>query len=55
MKSRLFITQSPDKLIGESEIPERRLKRTLTAFDLTMLGIGAVIGAGWSIVKNAKV
>src|SRR5580765_8320611 len=46
MKHRLFITQSPGKLIAESEVPERRLKRTLTAFDLTMLGIGAVIGAG---------
>jgi APA family basic amino acid/polyamine antiporter len=46
MKHRLFITQSPEKLIAESEVPERRLKRTLTAFDLTMLGIGAVIGAG---------
>ena len=31
---------------SESEEPEHRLKRTLTAVDLTALGIGAIIGAG---------
>lgn len=30
----------------ESERPERQMKRSLTAFDLTCLGIGAIIGAG---------
>jgi APA family basic amino acid/polyamine antiporter len=30
----------------EAEAPERRMKRALTAFDLTCLGIGAIIGAG---------
>ncbi|CAN5480015.1 amino acid permease [soil metagenome] len=30
----------------ESEAPERVMKRSLTAFDLTCLGIGAIIGAG---------
>ena len=30
----------------EAEQPEHRLKRTLTAVDLTALGIGAIIGAG---------
>ena len=30
----------------EAEAPERKMKRSLTAFDLTCLGIGAIIGAG---------
>lgn len=30
----------------EADAPERRLKRSLSAFDLTCLGIGAIIGAG---------
>ncbi|MFN8007579.1 MAG: amino acid permease [Terriglobia bacterium] len=46
MKSHLWITQSPEQLIADAEVPERRLRKTLTAFDLTMLGIGAIVGAG---------
>ena len=30
----------------ESEAPERKMKRSLTALDLTALGIGAIIGTG---------
>jgi basic amino acid/polyamine antiporter, APA family len=46
MASQLFRTKSPDHLIRESQAPERLMKRSLTAFDLTCLGIGAIIGAG---------
>ena len=46
MASQLFKTKSPELLIGESEHPDRLMKRSLTAFDLTCLGIGAIIGAG---------
>lgn len=42
----LFKTKSPEHLIRESEAPDRLMKRSLTAFDLTCLGIGAIIGAG---------
>jgi hypothetical protein len=38
--SELLRTKSPDHLIREAEAPERKLKRTLSAFDLTCLGIG---------------
>lgn len=43
---QLFKTKSPDLLISESEAPERLMKRSLTALDLTALGIGAIIGSG---------
>ena len=32
--------------MAEAAAPERQLKRSLTAFDLTCLGIGAIIGSG---------
>src|SRR5437667_5587176 len=32
--------------MAEAAVPERQLKRSLTAFDLTCLGIGAIIGSG---------
>jgi APA family basic amino acid/polyamine antiporter len=44
--SHLFKTKSPELLMRESEAPDRKMKRSLTAFDLTCLGIGAIIGAG---------
>src|SRR2546423_4169817 len=44
--SQLFKTKSPDHLMAEAAAPERQMKRTLNAFDLTCIGIGAVIGTG---------
>ena len=46
MALQLFRTKSPDRLIAEAAAPERQLKRVLSAFDLTCVGIGAIIGAG---------
>src|SRR6266508_3431478 len=46
MASHLFKTKSPDHLMAEAAAPERQLKRALSAFDLTCIGIGAIIGAG---------
>lgn len=46
MASQVFRTKSPELLIRESEAPERQLKKSLKAFDITCLGIGAIIGAG---------
>jgi APA family basic amino acid/polyamine antiporter len=43
---QLFKTKSPDHLLAEAAAPDRQLKRALGAFDLTCVGIGAVIGAG---------
>src|SRR5881227_3767902 len=44
--SQLFKTKSPEHLMAEAAAPERQMKRTLNAFDLTCIGIGAVIGTG---------
>lgn len=43
----LFATKSIDKIIAESqETGKDTLKKTLTGLDLTMLGVGAIIGTG---------
>jgi APA family basic amino acid/polyamine antiporter len=46
MLKKLFRTSSIEQLQASAELAEHRLKRTLGAFDLTMFGIGAIIGAG---------
>ena len=46
MSSKLLRTKSPDHLLAEAAAPERLMKRSLTAFDLACLGIGAIIGSG---------
>jgi basic amino acid/polyamine antiporter, APA family len=46
MASHLFRKKSPDHLIAEAAAPDRQMKRTLGAFALTCIGIGAIIGAG---------
>jgi APA family basic amino acid/polyamine antiporter len=43
---QLFARKSIDKLILDSEEPEKSLKKTLGPWSLTALGIGAVIGSG---------
>ena len=42
----LFRTKSVDRITREAEDRAHSLKRTLSSLDLTMLGIGAVIGTG---------
>jgi APA family basic amino acid/polyamine antiporter len=46
MDSNLLKTKSIEALQGDAEGGERRLRRTLSALDLTLLGIGAIIGTG---------
>jgi basic amino acid/polyamine antiporter, APA family len=42
--NRIFRKKSIEAMLAESE--KKSLKRTLSAFDLTLLGIGAIIGTG---------
>jgi APA family basic amino acid/polyamine antiporter len=46
MARGLFRTKNLDAILAESADPAHRLKRSLGAFDVVMLGIGAIIGAG---------
>ncbi len=42
----LFRTKSIEQSLSDTEEPEFKLKRTLTALDLTVFGVGVIIGAG---------
>ena len=44
--SKLFRRKSLDQLVGESEEPHLQLKRCLGPVQLTLLGVGAIVGAG---------
>jgi len=46
MDSNLFKTKSIETLVGDVEHGGKALRRSLTAWDLTLLGIGAIIGTG---------
>jgi APA family basic amino acid/polyamine antiporter len=46
MDSNLLRTKSIEQLVGDAEHGGKSLKRTLSALDLTLLGIGAIIGTG---------
>ena len=43
---KLFKIKSLSSILAETHDPKTRLKRALGAFDLILLGIGAIIGAG---------
>ena len=46
MDSNLLKTKSIEQLVSDVEHGGKALKRSLTAWDLTLLGIGAIIGTG---------
>ena len=46
MDSNLLRTKSIEQLVGDVEQGGKALRRTLSALDLTLLGIGAIIGTG---------
>src|SRR5512138_1895872 len=43
---QLFRVKSLSSIISDSERPDKGLKKCLSAFDLILLGIGVIIGAG---------
>ena len=44
--ARLFRTKPLDRLVGETADPQHQLRRALGPLQLTMLGVGAIVGAG---------
>ncbi|MGQ0695672.1 MAG: amino acid permease [Nitrospiraceae bacterium] len=46
MTSRLFRIKPINQILEDADHPEHRLKKTLTVWDLTVIGIGAIIGTG---------
>ncbi len=46
MLKRLFRIKSLDLILSEGRAPQHQLRRTLGAFDVVMLGVGAIVGAG---------
>src|SRR6202453_2593946 len=52
--AQLFRTKNIDRLISDSENPDKQLKKSLGWLSLTSLGIGAVIGSGiFTIIGTA--
>ena len=41
--SRLFRTKNLDKILADSANQEHQLKKTLSAFDLVIFGVGAML------------
>jgi APA family basic amino acid/polyamine antiporter len=50
-----FRTKSIDQILADTNQPGQRLKKTLTAWDLTALGIGAIIGTGIFVLIGTAV
>lgn len=51
--ARLFRTKNLDKILEESANQEHQLKKTLSAFDLVIFGVGAMIGAGIFVLTGS--
>ena len=45
-RSGILRTKSVEQSIADTDEPEYQLKKSLTALDLTVFGVGVVIGAG---------
>ncbi|MCP9451159.1 MAG: amino acid permease [Nitrospira sp.] len=53
--SQLFRTKSIAQILADADQPEHRLKKTLTAWDLVALGIGAIIGTGIFVLVGTAI
>jgi len=51
----LLRTKSIEEILADSDQPEHRLRKTLTVWDLTALGIGAIIGTGIFVLIGTAV
>jgi APA family basic amino acid/polyamine antiporter len=55
VSSRLLRTKPIDQILADADHPTQRLKKTLTAWDLTALGIGAIIGTGIFVLVGTAI
>src|ERR671935_166293 len=57
MDSNLLKTKSIEQLVGDVEHGGKSLRRTLTALDLTLLGIGEIFAwmIGWDLILEYAV
>ncbi|WP_409060237.1 amino acid permease [Streptomyces sp. SYP-A7185] len=53
MASSLFRTKSIEQSIQDTEEPEHALRKSLSALDLTVFGVGVVIGTGIFVLTGA--
>ncbi|MCA9841223.1 MAG: amino acid permease [Cyanobacteria bacterium HKST-UBA03] len=51
--SQIFKRKNLDEILAASENAEHKLKKTLTAFDLVIFGVGAMIGAGIFVLTGS--
>lgn len=51
--SRMFRRKDLDRILADSQNQEHGLKKTLSAFDLVIFGVGAMIGAGIFVLTGA--
>ena len=55
MANPLFRTKSIEHILADCDHPEHRLKKSLTVWDLTALGIGGIIGTGIFVLIGTAV
>jgi APA family basic amino acid/polyamine antiporter len=53
--SRFFRTKSIEQCLADADGPEHRLKKSLTVWNLTALGIGAIIGTGIFVLVGTAI
>ncbi|MES4887294.1 amino acid permease [Streptomyces sp. NPDC096012] len=53
MSSALFRTKNVEQSIQDTEEPEHALRKSLTALDLTVFGVGVIIGTGIFVLTGA--
>ncbi len=54
MKSRLLRTKPMTRIMADTEVEGQKLRRALTAWDLTAIGIGCIIGVGIFVLPGVQ-
>src|SRR5512137_2952800 len=54
MKSGLLRTKPMNRIMGDTQVEGHRLRRALTAWDLTAIGIGCIIGVGIFVLPGVE-